>query len=517
MQTVSTAWNENQAQRVIRAPTTLEISILVTDPAAMAAASSSANGEEAYSDAASLVSREEKSPVRYATLEHNLFLLDGSFELLPSGAPYGSNGYIGTALSGAGTVFTVPPVVTIDFGEVFLTTLEGLTISWGTAYDGEYAEKFSVTAYNGSTVVASKTVEGNTEQTVQVFLAMTGYDRIEIEVLRWSLPYRRARITSVIVGIEHIYRKRDVSEYTHKMSARLLPDELPTAEVSFQVDNSDLLFDPDNGEGMSKYLMERQEVTVRYGYELPSGTETIPAAVAFLDEWETPRSGLFAQFTARGVTALMEEKYTGSASGTLYDIAQAAFTQAELPTLSDGTERWSIDSSLQAISAPSGADLSENTLAEVVQLAAFAACCVLYQDRAGVLHIEPFTAGAEGVYAITRGNEFGYPETELSKPLRSVNINDGAYILSVTSSGVEQSVSNRLISTERAPVVAAWVRDILLNRQTLTGEWRADPKVDQLDTVTVDTPFSTNRTVLTSVELTFNGAWRGNYEGRVMP
>lgn len=301
------------------------------------------------------------------------------------------------------------------------------------------------------------------------------------------------------------------------MESGLLSAELPNVEVAFQVDNLDFLYDPDNDHGLSKYLMSRQRVDVQYGYELDGKTEKIPAAVVFLDEWESPRDGIHASFTARSLLVLMEEKYTGTASGTLYDIASAALAQANLPLMSDGSVRWALDSALKSVTAPTGADLSDSSIAEVLQLCANAACCVMWQDRVGVLHIAPYSVGTTAGYAITREFEYGYPETSLTKPLRTVNINDGACILTVSDSGVEQTVNNPLISTARAPTVAAWVRDILLNRQTLAGEWRADPKTDVLDTVTVDTPFKTNRTVLTSVELIFNGAFRGNYEGRVMP
>lgn len=516
MQEVSKQWNENQAERIITAPSFLELSIVVTDPEARAGATSASNGETAWSDAETLVDGQEKAPVRYALVEHNLFVLDGSFRLLPDAAPYGRNGYIGDTLSGADTAFAVAPKITIAFQKVFLTSLEGITVSWGVAYTGEYASEFKVTAYNGTTAVAQKTVTGNTSVVTQVFLEMTGYDSIELEVLKWSLPGHRARIASITVGIEHIYRKEDLEEYRHTSAADLLARELPTEEVSFRVDNSDLTYDPDNDEGMSKYLMERQEVTVRYGYELDGALETIPAAVVYLDEWETPRDGIFASFTARGATVYMNDKYTGTSSGTLYAIASAAFTQAGLPKLGDGSERWSVDDSLKSITAPSGLDLGEHTTGEVVQLCANAACCVLHQDRAGALHIEPFTVPETAGYAITKKNEYGYPDTELLKQLRSVNINDGAYTLSVSNAGVEQSVDNPLISTDRAPAVAAWVRDVLLCRQSVHGSWRADPKIEALDTVTVATPFRTSKTVLTEVELTFNGAWRGTYEGTVV-
>lgn len=516
MQEVSAKWNENQKNRIITTPSVLELTISVTDPEAQADASITANGETEFSYATQLTNGVEKANDRYATLERNLWTLDGTFDLLPDSEPYEDCGYIGGELSGEDGTFAVPPTINISFSEVFTAYLEGLTIAWGAAYENEYADTFTVTAYNGSDVVATRTVTGNTDVVSVVFAEMANYDAIVITVEKWAHPYRRARIQSLALGIQHTYTKSAISEYTHKMETDLLSAELPNVEISFQVSNLDFLYDPDNENGMSKYLMERQQVKVTYGYEIDGVVEKIPGASLFLDTWESPRDGIHASFSARSLLAFMETKYTGASSGTLYDIATAALTQADLPKRSDGSARWELDSSLSGVSVPTGQDLSGYTVQEVLQLCANAGCCVMWQDRNGVLHIAPQTAAGEAGYTITKDVEYGYPETSLSKPLGSVNINDGAYVLSVAEGGVEQTLDNPLISAEQAPAVAVWVRDTLLNRQTLSGEWRADPKTDVLDTVMVDTPFKTNRAILTSIELTYNGAWRGNYSGLVV-
>lgn len=516
MQEVSTRWDEIQAERVITAPSILELEIVVTDPDAQADASTSANGETAYSHADKLTDGLTKAENRFATLEQNFWLLDGTFDFLQGTEPYDDDGYIGSALCGADGTFAVPPTITVTFSKVYTSYLEGVTVTWGAAYENEYADTFTVTAYNGSVVVAQKTVTGNTDTVSVVFTEITGYDSIRVTVEKWAHPYSRARIQSLLLGIKHTYTKSNIKEYGHKQSVDLLSAELPNIETTFQVDNLDFLYDPDNEGGMSKYLMNRQQVTVRYGYEIDGKAEKIPAAVVFLDEWRSPRDGIHAEFTARSLLVFMEEKYTGTSSGTLYQIAASALTQAGLPLLSTGDVRWVLDDALKAVSAPSDTDLSDHSIAEVLQLCANAACCVMWQDRQGILHIAPFTVAETEGYAITNQNAYSYPETSLSKPLKTVNINDGMYVLSVAETGVEQTVYNPLVSSEQAPVVATWIRDILLNRQTLVGEWRADPKTDALDTVSASTPFKTNRTVLTSIELTFNGAFRGTYEGRVI-
>lgn len=515
MEPTSAKWDEAQKQRMITAPSILELSIEVTDPDAQADSTSTSNGEESFSHASKLLDGQIKSADRYATLENNIWVLDGSCSILSDSDPYPDNGFISGALSEEDGTFSEPPVITITFPKVFTTYLEGITVTWGAAYSGEYADTFTVVAYNGTTEVARKTVSGNRDMTSVVFLSISNYDSIQLTVDKWAIGCHRARIQSLFLGIRHTYTKSDISQYSHKMSADLLSNELPSTEVSFSVKNLDLTYDPDNDTGMSKFLMARQKVDVRYGYELDGTTEKIQAAVVYLDEWESPRDGIYANFTARGLPVFLEEKYTGTSSGTLYQIAVAALTQADIPKKNDGTPYWYVDESLKNVTAPDGANLSDRSIAEVLQFAANAACCVMWQDRHGVLRIAPYTSIATE-YSISTFNEYGYPETALDKPLKAVKLNDGQYILEVANQGVVQEISNPLVNDSQAPAVCAWVRDILLYRQTLTGSWRADPKIEVLDAVAIDTPFSTNNAVLTSIELTFNGAWRGNYEARVL-
>lgn len=513
MQETSQAWKDAQEQTLVPV-SYVEISLNIGDPDAQADASSSANGEMPFSDATSLVTGVEQDPVCYATLERNIWVLDGSRSILPDTAPYGLNGYVGNELSGDEASFAEDalPTITITFSEVFQAVIPGITITWGTAY-GEWASSFRVTAWNGQTQVATQTVTGNTDVTSVVSLDISGYDRITIEVLSWGLPGRRPRISKILIGVEKVYTKSDLMSYLHSMFVDPMSAELPEAKIDFEIKNLNGEYNSDNPQGVEKYLMERQAITVRYGYLLNGSIEWIPAGEFFMSEWETPQNGITASFEARDGIEFMSDLYTGPSSGTLSSIAQAAFEQAGLPSMSDGSARWVIDGSLASISAPSGVDLGENTIAEVLQLVANAACCVFYQDRAGAFHIEPLAAGTTD-YQINRFNSYANSEISLTKQLKAVDVNDGAAVVTVGTVGETQTVKNALISSERAQTVAQWAADYLENRKELSGEFRADPRLDALDRVTNINQFATSTVLVTKIEYTYNGAFRGNYEGR---
>lgn len=513
MQTVSQGWKAEQGKKLIEAEGFVEIKLSVGDPAAQADASASDNGHIVMSNTAQTVDGTEKDPFRYATLEKNLWSLDGTFVLLPSSPPYGDNGFVGNLLSSEDGTFLDPPSVTISFSKVYQTVIPGLTITWGSAYEGEYAETYRIVSYNGTAQVDEYTVTENTDL-VSVFSGdLQGYNKIVIEVLKWSKPYHRARISNIIVGIENTFTKNDFFNYSHSMFVDPLSASLPKTEIAFEIKNLNGEYNPENPTGVYKYLIERQKVTGRYGYKLDGNVEWIKSGTFFLSEWDCPQNGIKAKFKARDALEYMNDKYTGPSSGTLAQIALSALEQAELPIMPDGSDPWYIATFLEQITAAAGADLSGNTIAEVLQYVANAACCVFYQDRDGRLRIEPLSSG-ETDYRIDQFNSYSNAEISLTKQLKSVNVNDGQSVVTNGTVGEIQNVSNPLITPERASIVAQWVKNYLKERRTLSGSFRADPRLDPLDRVTNENQFSENVVLVTQIEYSYNGAFRGRYEAR---
>lgn len=426
---------------------------------------------------------------------------------------YGNNGYIGTWLCGVDGVFDPLPTVTLNFSKSYPEILPGITIMWSTVYN-EWAKRFRVTAYHSGRAVFSGTMEGTTTQTV-LEGDIGGYDKITVEVLEWSVPRRRARIEGVFLGIEKTYVKKDIMSFSSSMFVDPLSASLPKSEITFELDNREGKFNLDNLKGEGRYIMERQEVNVRYGYKLEGATEWIPGGTYYLSEWNAPQNGITATFTARDALEWMADLYTGPTSGTLYDIAAAALEQANLPKMPDGSERWAVSSSLQNIQAAASEELENRSIAEAVQYAANAGCCVFYQDRSGKIRIEPLTQAMTD-YQIDRFNSYEYAEISLLKQLKSVSVNNGQFDLPVGLKGEVQPISNPLISDIQAPNVAAWAADYLQNRRTLSGNYRADPRLDPLDMVQNQNRFANTSVLITTVKYTWKGAFRGSYEGRGM-
>lgn len=516
MQAVSQAWKTNQRKNLV-SESFVEIVLNIGDPESQGDARSSDNGSVFYGNTAAVVQRKRLHPERYATLEKDIWALDGRYKILPDNSPYGDNGYVGAFLSDANGNYANIPTLTISFSKVYDAIIPGITINWADAYD-EYATKFRVTAYNGNTVVAQRLIENNDLMMTAINMDIINYDRIVIQILAWCKPYRRPRISRILIGIEQIYTKADMMKYQHSMEVDLLSASLPKSEAQFDLVDIDGKYYPGNNKGLGRFLMSKQEITVQYGYRFgPTNDDIqwIPAGIFFMSEWEAPQNGIQASFVARDAFELLTDPYSGPSTGNLYAIAEAALLQADMPYLESGNPRYSIDNSLKNILTPTDAKFNDGTtIAEVLQYVANAGCCVLYQDRNGMIWIKPYTPPSSTDYPIDQFNSYQNSEINLTKILKSVDINNGAYILNVNNDGETQTVNNPLISTGRAPVVAQWIANILKSRKIFSGDFRSDPRLDALDLITNENRFETTPVVVTSIQYTYNGAFRGNYEGR---
>ena len=500
---VSNDWKAVQ-ERTILPESFVELTYWITEPGAQRTATASNNGATYYSDHTAIVDTSSKEFQKYATLENNMWSLDGSFTILPDKAPYGDTGYVADAVN---------PMVTILFPNVRTELVPGISIVWSETYD-EYATRCRVTALNGTEIIKSEEFLTNSVRSM-IDMPISGYDRIYIEIIDWVLADHRPRIERIYLGAMEIYTKADLLKYSHKQSVDLLSTELPKNEIVFSLDNSSSIWNPDNPVGNVRYLADRQEVSVRYGYKLPNGIEWIPAGTFWVSEWDTPSNGLEATFTARDLLEFMNIPYTGPRSGTLYDIAIAALTQADLPRADNGNPRYLVDEALKTISTDFSADNESYTAAVVLQMVANAGQCVLHQDREGILRLERYSPKLSD-YEITQNISYTHPERVLTKPPKSVTINESMAVENVASSGEEVSINNPVITQEdNAADVGGWSASVLRRRNLIKGSYRPDPRLDVLDVVSIESKYSEKFiAAVTEITYEYNGAFRGQYTGR---
>jgi len=494
----------------------LELTYFATEPGLQRDASASANDEAYFSKTNASVNGETKETEQYGTLEHGLWGLDGNFTYFDE-TPV-DPGYVSDAISDASGVFSSVPVITITLGSLHTELVPGLTITWSKIYN-QWATDFRVSAWAGSSLVAQTTITGNASPVSSVWLDMQRYNRITIEILKWSHPNQRARCLEVFLGLQNVYTKGDLMSFSHSQSADLLSAALPKSEITFHLRNDDNRWNPDNPSGVEQYLLSRQEVRLRYGMNVDGKIEWIKGGTYWLSDWSTPSNGMEATFTARDALVFMNEAYTGPKNGTLYSIIEAAFTQATLPALDDGSPRYVIDGSLKSYTTSFTDDY---TMEQVVQMAAHAGNCTIHQDRDGVVRVEPWRETYCG-FIIEPRTSYNHPEYTISKPLKAVSVGYGddnlrAVVPTDEGAGEVQTVDSKFLRTESDALrVGKHTAELLVNRKVISGEFRADVRLDVLDNIIVTSKYASNVIAVTEVNYsTTGGAIRGKYTGRVV-
>ena len=129
---VSDRWKELQKGQLVPL-SEIEIEYNITEPGVQTDASSTATYEETFSAAESVVVEVLSDEPKYAMLEHNQWVLDGTHIPLPTNVP-DAHGFVSSNLSNADGAFTAIPTITIRFSETHEAVLPGLTLTWSKTY-----------------------------------------------------------------------------------------------------------------------------------------------------------------------------------------------------------------------------------------------------------------------------------------------------------------------------------------------------------------------------------------------
>lgn len=428
MQSVSAGWKENQQQTLVN-ESFIEIQLGLTDPEAVESAVPVATDLAPFAHLDQVVSRTVRNITPYATLERNLWVLDGSKKILPT-TNFVDTSYVGNMLSNSDCTFPSNPVVELTFPRVFNSYLPGLIIIWDMAH-GDYAVDFKITLYKEDVKGSEKLVTGNDTTRTVVDMDINEYDKIVVEILKWSSPRRRARIARIHLGQSITYGKGELfGTFTHSQEVDPLSAKMPKMSLKFGVNNVDDSYNPYNQTGISKYLMERQEIQVRYGYRIGSGVEWIPGGRFYLSGWDAPQNGLYANFEARDILEFMNGVFMKGVyrpSGvSLKALAEEVLLDAGLPEREDELLPWKLHESLDDIYTVAPLPLVRHS--ECLQMIANAAGCVMYVDREGFLRIEPAPTSMTD-YRVDNFNSYKRPEVALTKPLKQVDVSYYSFVV----------------------------------------------------------------------------------------
>lgn len=513
---VSDKWKEKFNETLVP-ESFVEITCGITEPGINKKATIVTSSAAPFSTFHNIALSDNASISRYSTGEPNLTVLDGSCNIVPSSPPYGTTGFLSAEIFDDSN----HPVIRLELPSENKSSVPGVSICWSTVF-GEYATDFSVSAYLGTSKLKTVTVNGNKSVRSDVEVELSGFDAVEIEVLKWCLPDRRVRVEQVKIGRYLVFDKTKILSYSHSSARDPISGQLSQESISFSLDNSDRTWDSVNPQGIYKYIYERQPVTVRYGMDVDGKTEWVSGGMFFLSEWSVPANSIEASFQARDAFLyLSSTKYTGRKYGTLYEMCYDALELLEADEIT-----FDISDELKNYSTNITSDESTYHNSDILQLAANAAGMALYQTRDGVIKINRvYGSGASNpVLDIPVLNNYSWPEITFAQNMLNVVTTVGnatyAYPENPSGKGVSQTLSNvmltkGILAKSRNALTESY--GVLSNRRKASLAYRASPTIDALDMVKIHHQFNYDAVLLaTNVKYTFNGCFKGTIEGYMM-
>lgn len=440
---------------------------------------------------------------RYATLEPNRWVLDGSFRLIPDDPVQltGEVGHVGDLLSGEDGSFASPVWAELSFSNVSI--LQACSVYFSQDSVDGVAEDFTVSVYSGDNAVYTKAFTGNAAVSVSLD-GFTVYDptAIRVTVTKWSLPGRRMRIAEIIPGIYEEWTEDVLASLDIQMRGNFSCLAIPYGVATLRMDNLDRRFEPRNRAGVFQSIEERQGIPIALGVELGNGSVEYTQVGVFYQAnggWRTSDNEMTMQWEMVDIIGLISDRefiLSGPMPTTLGGWVQAIVNQLG----TNFADKWQVDENYAGltVTANNEADVIGKKCGDILRWACMATGTWPRADaKTGFLTVEPFW-NVGNKYDLD--NMQAYPTMRANDDLAVLTFklyDDAKTVYNIsgnaTSSSNTITVSNPFIHTKEQAITAA--RQILSQyggiKLELTGRGNPSSEIGDVDTVWLDESVAT--------------------------
>lgn len=308
--------------------------------------------------------RDTDISTNYATLEANVFKLDGSMLFAPEQSGYeqlvNDMSYVSADIGGN---------LIVRFDKAY--NIKGLTINFGEFYPTEFTVNGN-TYTNDSALFTCDDSFSNVSSLTITPIHFVGGDN------------KRLRVNSVLMGIGIVFQNEDIESASFTDSASFISEELPQLDFNITCFDRYKRFNVDDSNSFINYLETGQKVQTSIGIELDdSSIEFVNLPLTYLYSWSSNNEKV--AFTSVDRFAFLTNKYTNGNTvhtRTLYNEAVAVLTDAGLEP-----DEYEISDFLRTIEIIN--PMPEVTHAEALQLIANASGCALKQGVDGIISFIP--------------------------------------------------------------------------------------------------------------------------------
>ncbi len=221
-----------------------------------------------YSNIDSLKDIKNYTNTTIATLEENLWLLNGAFVNPTPGRLY--NGYISNSISDEDGNFEINPTIDIELSTI--STIEYFSIVLNPAVRSGYPKQVEVVlldSQNNEVGTFSKIMSKESSLPNLIYdIHMSDIAKMKINFIGTSSPHRRIRVSNMIFGKVITLTQDEIldSDYLDKCS--YVPDSIPSRTFSFSLENYDKRYNIDNPDNEYVDLDRQTRVLIRNGYNV---------------------------------------------------------------------------------------------------------------------------------------------------------------------------------------------------------------------------------------------------------
>ena len=227
-----------------------------------------------YSNINSIKDIKNYTSTTIATLEENLWLLNGSFINPTPGRLY--NGYISNSVSNEDGHFGTNPVINIELSNI--SKIEYFSIILNPAVKSGYPKNVNVTfidAQQNEITTLTKDVRVEKSLPNLVYdVHLENVAKVKIEFVDTITPKRRIRVSSIMFGKVLTLNQNQVLNTDYLDKCSYVPDSIPSRTFSFTVENYDKRYNIDNPSNGYVDLDSQTRVMIRNGYNIYGYDET---------------------------------------------------------------------------------------------------------------------------------------------------------------------------------------------------------------------------------------------------
>ena len=369
--------------------------------------------QESFSDPVSIFYSNIEQTQNYATLEPNFWILDDS-QPIYDGKEELPQTFISNYMSDEnGDYNQDEQKFEISWGNHSTPIIPGISFVFD-EINGNYPTQIKIAMGTFEKTYTINSVKQNIEFTNEDIT--NDFSSIEISFLKSNIPNRRIRLEQIFFGYNKTYTNEEIIQASSKEKTTIINSELPEKTFEFTIDNMDKHFNWDNPSGVTKFLLERQPIEYYWGYMLDNGLIEWVLGNKMVLNGEINVDSDNISITATSIIGSLTNEYTEGSYNengrSLYDLAVDVLTYNKITDYNiwEGLKSLKTDSRLP--NYPSN---------ELLQMIATAGCCTLYEDRNGLISIQPFNL-------TTTTNEMNYsfmtdkPKLELQPILSGVKI-----------------------------------------------------------------------------------------------